>query len=315
MPEAGLAGVTAAHPGEWTAATVGRREEWLFPLPSACLRVLQESLAAARRYGSALERVRLPAALHAVWREALAPARAELEAGRGFLLIPAPEGCPREEWPPLYWVVGLGLGTPIPQNVEGVLLYDVRDTGRRVEEGARFSVTNAESGFHTDNSFGERIADYVGLLCIQEARSGGLSQIVSGRTALRLLREERPEAPAILRRPFHVDRRGGVRPGERPTVRVPVLEERADGPLFRYLRYWIHAGHERARVPLSPEQLDALDALDAVLARPELRAEFAMRPGEMLFLNNRWLLHNRTAFEDDPDPARRRHLVRLWLAA
>jgi hypothetical protein len=33
----------------------------------------------------------------------------------------------------------------------------------------------------------------------------------------------------------------------------------------------------------------------------------------MFFINNRWLLHNRTAFEDDPEPARRRHLVRLWL--
>ena len=25
------------------------------------------------------------------------------------------------------------------------------------------------------------------------------------------------------------------------------------------------------------------------------------------------MLHNRTAFEDDPDPARKRHLLRLWL--
>jgi hypothetical protein len=33
----------------------------------------------------------------------------------------------------------------------------------------------------------------------------------------------------------------------------------------------------------------------------------------MLFVNNRWLLHNRTAFADHPEPERRRHLVRLWL--
>ena len=30
-------------------------------------------------------------------------------------------------------------------------------------------------------------------------------------------------------------------------------------------------------------------------------------------INNRWILHNRTAFEDHPEPERRRHLVRLWL--
>ena len=43
--------------------------------------------------------------------------------------------------------------------------------------------------------------------------------------------------------------------------------------------------------------------------------EFALRPGDMFFVNNRWILHNRTAFEDHPDPDRRRHLLRLWLAA
>ncbi len=38
-----------------------------------------------------------------------------------------------------------------------------------------------------------------------------------------------------------------------------------------------------------------------------------MKPGEMLFINNRWILHNRTAFVDWAEPAERRHLVRLWL--
>jgi alpha-ketoglutarate-dependent taurine dioxygenase len=68
-------------------------------------------------------------------------------------------------------------------------------------------------------------------------------------------------------------------------------------------------------VPLTPEQQRALDALDGWLNRPELRAEFDLRTGDMLFINNRWLLHNRTAFEDYPEPERRRHLVRLWLQA
>jgi alpha-ketoglutarate-dependent taurine dioxygenase len=53
--------------------------------------------------------------------------------------------------------------------------------------------------------------------------------------------------------------------------------------------------------------------LDAVAREPEFRAEFALRPGDMFFANNRWLLHNRSAFEDYAEPKRRRHLVRLWL--
>ena len=33
----------------------------------------------------------------------------------------------------------------------------------------------------------------------------------------------------------------------------------------------------------------------------------------MQFVNNRFVLHSRTAFEDHAEPDRRRHLVRLWL--
>ena len=38
-----------------------------------------------------------------------------------------------------------------------------------------------------------------------------------------------------------------------------------------------------------------------------------MEPGEGIFFNNCTMLHTRTAFEDHPDPARKRHLLRLWL--
>ena len=44
--------------------------------------------------------------------------------------------------------------------MEGTLLYDVRDTGQDVAQGARFSVTNYESSFHTDNSFGSEVLDF-----------------------------------------------------------------------------------------------------------------------------------------------------------
>ena len=87
------------------------------------------------------------------------------------------------------------------------------------------------------------------------------------------------------------------------------------GLILRYLRYWIESGHERDCEPLSDDQRRALDAWDAVLERPDLRVEFTLRPGQVFFINNRWILHNRTAFIDNPDPDLRRHMVRLWLRA
>lgn len=37
-----------------------------------------------------------------------------------------------------------------------------------------------------------------------------------------------------------------------------------------------------------------------------------LEPGDMQFVHNHSLVHDRTAFVDHPDPARRRHLLRLW---
>jgi alpha-ketoglutarate-dependent taurine dioxygenase len=311
---------TAQAPGNatagraWTAASIDEPARWRFPLPERSLALLDGPVRELGRGGGPLTDRRLDGELTRL-AEDLAPALEELESGRGFVIL---DGVPTGRYSPpeltaLYWLVGQALGRPLAQNVEGTLLYDVSDTGQDVAYGARFSVTNAESSFHTDNSFGDSVADYVGLLCIRTARSGGRSQVVSGYAAWEELRARRPEALEVLARPFHVDRRGGTRPGEPPTALVPVLEVRPDGLLVRYLRYWIEAGHRKAGVPLTAEQAGALDALDEVLNRPQLRAEFDLRPGDLYFLNNRWLLHNRTAFEDHAEPGRRRHLVRLWL--
>ena len=155
--------------------------------------------------------------------------------------------------------------------------------------------------------------DYVGLLCLNTAKSGGLSQLVSGHAVQQELLAHHRHAWEILRQPFHVDRRGGVPPGEQPTIRFPVLADWEQGLLVRYLRCWMKAGHEKAGLPLTSAQVDALDVLDRVAAEPRLRVEFMLRPGEMLFVNNRWILHNRTAFEDFAEPERQRHYVRLWL--
>jgi alpha-ketoglutarate-dependent taurine dioxygenase len=242
------------------------------------------------------------------------PVRHALEQGRGFVILEAPaQSLTDAERTSLYWRIGEALGQPAAQNVQGVMLYDVRDTGQDVYSGARFSVTNAESGFHTDNSFGAEIVDWVGLLCLKTARAGGVNQLVSGAAVHNRMLTSFPRALEVLYRPFHIDRRGGVRPGEGPTVSFPVVLAQGQDLTWRYLRFWIEAGHEKAGEPLTAQQRDALGALEEVLRDPALRVEFALRPGEVLLVNNRWILHNRTAFEDHPELERRRHYVRLWL--
>ena len=38
-------------------------------------------------------------------------------------------------------------------------------------------------------------------------------------------------------------------------------------------------------------------------------------PGDVQLVQNHTILHDRTGFEDWPQPDKRRHLLRLWLAA
>lgn len=296
----------------WTAATIDERAAWYYPVPAECLAAVRQ----LANDGRPVTETVLPETMRAVCVRALQPVRDALEAGRGFAVV---EG-PRERLAPadaqrLYWIVGQALGRPCAQNVQGTLLYDVRDTGQELTQGARFSVTNYESSFHTDNSFGEEVVDYVGLLCLQTAKMGGRSQVISGFSLCNDLLTRQPDVLSTLREPFHVERRGGVRAGQSPTIQFPVLV-RSDGEvLFRYLRYWIETGHVLAGQPLTATQKATLDALDDAARQTSLRVEFDLQPGQMFFINNRWILHNRTAFEDHNDPELRRHLVRLWLQA
>jgi len=294
----------------WTAATIDDPTAWYYALPEICVSALQEFRADARPMSQRL----LSEKTRSACADALQPVRQSLESGRGFAIITSPP-LPAEESTLLYWLVGQCLGRPFAQNVEGTMLYDVRDTGQDLTKGARFSVTSYESSFHTDNSFGADVLDYVGLLCLQVAKTGGRSQIVSGYAAHNVLLKDHPRELATLYEPFHVDRRGGVRTGEAPTIEVPVVESKGNELIFRYLRYWIEAGHAKIAQPLTSAQLTALNVLDECLNRRELRVEFDLKPGDMYFINNRWTLHNRTAFQDYPELERKRHLVRLWLQA
>ena len=58
----------------------------------------------------------------------------------------------------------------------------------------------------------------------------------------------------------------------------------------------------------------ALDLFDELANDPALHLTMRMERGDMQFVYNHALLHDRREFEDWPEPERRRHLLRLWLA-
>jgi hypothetical protein len=305
---------TAADPRAWRADTVDAPKSWYYPISDRGLTALDRVIRDPKSGDRPVAEFKATDELRAACADEIGRAADALERGRGFAVITVPpERYSAKEQSAAYWLAGQLLGRPFEQNVQGTVLYDVRDTGQSVQYGARFSVTNAESTFHTDNSFGDDVLDYVGLLCLNSAKSGGESQIVSGYAVRDELLAKQPVAVEVLGKPFHVDRRGGLRPGDEPTARFPIFGGDDRELLIRYLRYWIEVGHEKVGQPLSAEQVTAMDTLDRVAAEKPLRVQFMMKPGEMLFINNRWILHNRTGFEDFTEPEKKRHYVRLWL--
>jgi hypothetical protein len=298
-------------PAAWRGAELARGETWLHRFSSEELAELERALAGVRG---------LPRPVLDVTREnfvlptlatTLARVKHELLRGRGFILF---RGLPAErysltELATLFWGLGTHLGTAVSQNGQGHVLGHVRDLGYDANNpSTRLYQTNQRQGYHTDS------ADLVGLLCIRPAMRGGLSSLASTVTVYNELYRRRPDLARVMFEPFHTDHRNEYRPGHKPYFSIPVLNFHAGELTGIYQRRYIESAQRFEEAPrLTAQQVEALDLFDALLDDPELHLEMRLEPGDMQFIHNHQILHDRTAFEDWPEPERRRHLLRLWL--
>src|SRR5439155_17371598 len=95
--------------------------------------------------------------------------------------------------------------------------------------------------------------------------------------------------------------------------RIPVFSERGGRISCRYLRAFVELAEQRHGRRLSDGERRALDLFDQIAARPELQLRLRLEPGDLLLVNNYSVLHARTAFDDAPDDASKRLLLRLWI--
>jgi alpha-ketoglutarate-dependent taurine dioxygenase len=115
--------------------------------------------------------------------------------------------------------------------------------------------------------------------------------------------------------PLATDRRGEVPAGMKPYFEIPVFNWHAGRLTTIYQRQYITSAQRFAEAPrLTSAHCEALDLFDSLAEDPALNLRMRLRPGDMQFVHNHVQLHDRTAFEDWPQPERRRHLLRLWLA-
>jgi alpha-ketoglutarate-dependent taurine dioxygenase len=249
-------------------------------------------------------------------RNVMAQAQAALTEGPGFVIIDRlpVERLSRETAIKIYWLLAGMIARPVAQKWTGEMIYTVADlTGKKPGNGIRPDITNAEQNFHNDNSYNICPPDYVGLLCLQTAKCGGISRVVSLETAHNRLRQHHPEVLTRLYQPFHFDRQREHAPDAQMTISRPVFAMEGGSLKSRLSRYLIEQGYELAGEPMDRAGVTALDALAAIIDDPALYKEFLFAPGQIQILDNRRLGHKRTGFEDWEAPERRRTLIRLWL--
>jgi len=199
------------------------------------------------------------------------------------------------------------VGELLPQDNQGSLIYSVQNEGNPTVRGGK---TDRELSFHSD--FAHTMPDLFGLLMVRSPGSGGKSLFASGHTIFNTLLGEYPEVIGTLFSDFCFDCTE-AHAGNGSFIRHPVFRSEPAGLKVLYNRARIHRGHRIANVPLSEAQMRALDAVDELLTRPQFVFAMTLRPGDLIFVNNAWILHSRTAFKDSTEPSRHRQLLRVWL--
>ncbi|PHQ67991.1 MAG: taurine catabolism dioxygenase TauD [Sneathiella sp.] len=206
--------------------------------------------------------------------------------------------------------IGAHLGRARSQNAMGHILGHVRDIGLDVNDtSTRIYQTSVRQTFHTDST------DVVGLMCLRDAKEGGQSLLVSTVTLYNEMQRQRPDLVELLFDSVATDRRGEVPPGENPFFEIPVLNWHQGFLTGIYQRQYVNSAQRFPEAPrLSAQKIEALDFFDALANDPRLHFSMQLQPGDMQFVYNHALLHDRAGFTDWPDPKKRRHLLRLWLS-
>lgn len=205
------------------------------------------------------------------------------------------------------------MGPPVQQTHGGVTLYAVEDRGLQPGPGVRRSLTNVAQPFHTDGPWVTSPPWIVGLYCLRAAGVGGGSQCISLRALFDDLSSQSPALAQRLQHGFIWHRQAEHAPHEVPVSRHPMIwRDDANRWCARLYADYVTSGHTAAGEPLDDVAVQALERITQLSAEPHRRLSFDLASGEILWLNNRWCAHARSAFEASAQAPRPRLLVRVW---
>jgi hypothetical protein len=208
----------------------------------------------------------------------------------------------------MWFGLGTHFGRPVSQSAMGDLLGHVVNVGGQ-DARERAYRNSRELRLHTDR------CDTVGMFAVQPAESGGLSSYCSALAIYNEMLRTRPNLVEPLWKGFHLHRFGEELPGDPPysKVPIPIISEKDGLPSVVLMRGYIDMAVDEFNMPFSDQDREAMDMFEEVGNRPDFRLDFILERGEATLFNNSRILHRRSAFQDSDDPAKKRHLMRLWL--
>jgi hypothetical protein len=297
----------------WLGPEESTKQHWQHALTDEDVRELETAATNCLQRSEDLTQIRRSNFLLPTLGPRLREIHAALLHGCGFALI---RSLPVGQWSTqltaaAFYGLGTHLGQPRPQNSKGHVLGHVIDMGLEAKDpNVRIYQTHERQTFHTDSS------DIVGLVCLQQAKMGGDSALVSSNTLYNQMRALHPQLAALLFDPIATDRRGDVAIGQKPFFEIPVFSWYQGLMSTIYQRQYIDSAQRfEEAFRLTPLHVEALDCFDALANSADLNFLMRLEAGDMQFVHNHTLLHDRTAFEDWSDPSRKRHLLRLWLSS
>ena len=305
-----MPGMEAPDPAAWYAEDMAKKSyEWIYSLSQRQINELMDRVGDLERDNIDIKDITRESFPLPKVGPALEDFYHELTEGRGFVLV---RGLPVEEM--TRWQVGaafFGMGTylgrAVSQNPMGHLLGHVKNLGKDYKDPmVRGYQTAAQMNFHSDQ------CDYVGLLCLHPAKSGGASLIASSITIYNEMQKRRPDLADLLCKIFYFTKHGEVKEGEDPFYCMPIFAFH-DG----YLSIRAGGAHVRKAQSLpgvpqfTESDIEALDMFQELAKELYMPMDFEV--GDIQFLHNHVMLHTRTAFEDFDEKEKKRHLMRLWL--
>ncbi len=246
--------------------------------------------------------------------EVIAPLAEQLWDGPGFFWLRGLPAHDADQLRRLFWILGNNLGDPVMQNARGEILSEVTDRFAGAERGpdTRGYESNDELRFHCDGG------DSIGLCCVFAAPTGGDNGLVSLGAIHDEIAAAHHEHLPVLEQGFALYSRreassDGTTGGTVHQQRIPVFSSTSHG-----FTAWLNIrlaelAAEMSGVPFSAEEQAALDCMEAIAERPDMKLTFRTELGDIVWVNNLAVMHRRDRYVDHPDPTKARRLYRMWL--